>query len=204
MNFMQEGKFYQGLLLEALVEGHSCKVTIDTGSSITIVNSALLTCLKTSLNNIKPIRNSIRTVTGEKVPLVGRGQMTITIANRQFVHDVWIGDISEDVILGLDFMKLHRCQVDLEYSTFCVNGEYVNLVCDGKNELQCFRIVSNSNVVIPSRSEIIIKGLVRGPKPAKDCVIEACEQKIHDVLVGNVLATVDNGCVPVRVLNVSD
>ena len=77
-------------------------------------------------------------------------------------------------------------------------------MCDGKNEFQCFHIVSNSNVVIPSWSEIIIKGLVCGPKPAKDCVIEACKQKIPDVLVGKVLATVDNGYVPVRVLNVSD
>ncbi len=101
-------------------------------------------------------------------------------------------------------MKLHRCQVDLEYSSFCVNGEYVNLVCDGQNEFQCFGIVYNSNVVIFSRSEIIIEGLVRCPEPAKDCVIEACQPKIPDVLVGIVLSTVDNGCVPVRVLNVSD
>ena len=62
----------------------------------------------------------------------------------------------------------------------------------------------NSNVIIPCRSEIIIEGLVRCPEPAKDCVIEACQPKIPDVLGGIFLSTVDNGCVPVRVLNVSD
>jgi hypothetical protein len=173
----KKGEFYEGLLLEALVEGHPCKVTIDTGSSIAILIFALLSCSETSLNNLRPVRSSIRIVSGEKVPLVGRGQMTITIANRQSIHDVWISNISEDIILGLDFMKLHRCQVNSEYSSFCVNGEYVSLVCTGKNELHCFRIVFNSNVVIRSRSEIIIKGLVRRPKPAKDCVSRSVPAK---------------------------
>lgn len=178
---------------------------VDTGSSITVVNSALLAVINSSLDNINPVRNSIRTVTGEKVPLVGRGRMKITIGDRDFIHDVWIGDISEDVILGLDFMKAHRCQVDLEHSSMCVNGECIDLICSGSNDAQVFRIVLNSTVVIPARTEVVVQGCVNGLKHLDDCcIIEPNEQKVPGILVGKVLAKMERGCVPVRVLNVAD
>ena len=53
--------------------------------------------------------------------------MAITVGSTNFIHDVWIGDINEDVILGLDFMTLHRCQLHLEHSSICVGRECVSL-----------------------------------------------------------------------------
>ena len=199
-----ENEIFQGLLLEALVENVPCRVTIDTGSSITIVNSTLLPSLNIPIENIKPVRNSIRTVTGDKVPLVGRGQMTITVSNTKFIY-VWIGDVTEDVILGLDFMTLHRCQLDLEHSSICVGGEYVSLLYNGKRDAKCYRVVVSTAVIIPPRTEVIVKGSVRGTKSVKGyCTIEPCKHNVPDVLVGKVLANLDNCCVPVRVLNIAD
>ena len=191
--------------MEALVENVPCRVTIDTGSSITIANSTLLPSLNIPIENIRPVRNSIRTVTGDKVPLVGRGQMTITVGNTKFIHDVWIGDITEDVILGLDFMTLHRCQLDLEHSSICVGGEYVSLLYNGKRDAECYRVVVSTAVTIPPRTEVIVKGSVRGTKSVKGyCTIEPCKHNVPDVLVGKVLANLDNCFVPVRVLNIAD
>mgnify|MGYP002804614138 CR=1 FL=1 len=80
---LEDNEFYHGLLCEVLVEGFPCKVTVETGSNITIINSALLSSLNIALNKIKPVRNSVKTVTGETVPLVGRGPLLITVVTKR-------------------------------------------------------------------------------------------------------------------------
>ena len=87
INNLQSENF-QGVLDNAIVENVTCRVIIDTDSSITIVNSTLLTSLNILSENIKPARNSIRTVTGEKFPFVGRQQTAITPRSTKFIHDV--------------------------------------------------------------------------------------------------------------------
>ena len=204
-NEQWKNETFQGLLLEALVENVPCRVTIDTGSSITIVNSNLLPSLNIPSESVKPARNSIKTVTGEKVPLVGRGRMVITVGTRKFIHDVWIGDITDDVILGLDFLTLHHCQLDLEHSSICVDGEYVSVLCSGKRDAECYRVVVSNTVVIPPRTEVVVKGSISGTRPVKGyCTIEPCKNDVPGVLVGKVLASLDNRCIPVRVLNIAD
>ena len=105
--------------------------------------------------------------------------MKITMGNTKFIHDVWIGDITEDVTLGLDFMTLHPCQLDLEHSSICVGGEYVSLLYNGKRDAECYRVVVNTAVIIPPRTEVIVKGSVCGAKSAKGyCTIEPCKHNV--------------------------
>ena len=50
-----------------------------------------------------------------------------------------------------------------------------------------------------------MKGSIRGTKPVNGyCAIEPCKHNVPDILVGKVLANLDNRCVPVRVLNIAD
>ena len=173
--------------------------------TLVVVNSTLLTSLNISSENITPARNSIRPVIREKVPLVGQGQMAITVGSTKFIHDIWIGDITEEVILGFGFMTLHRCQLDLEHSSICVGGECVSLLCNGKRDAECYLIVVSTALSNPPRTEVIVKGSIRGTKPMNGyCAIEPYKHNVPDILVGKVLAKLDNRCVPVRVLNIAD
>ena len=125
-------EFYPGLVLAAYVGNSPCQMTIDTGSSITNIYPSVLSSSSSAQMNVKKVTNSIKTVTGEKVPLVGRSQMKITIGGRDFFHDTWIADISKEAILGLDFMKHHSCQLDIDKGVLSIDGETIELSCDEK------------------------------------------------------------------------
>ena len=102
-------------------------------------------------------------------------------------------------------MPLHRCQLDLEHSSICVGGECVSLLCNGKRDAECYRIVVSTALSNPPRTEVIVKGSIRGTKPLNSyCAIEPCKHNVPDILAGKVLAKLDNRCVPVRVLNIAD
>ena len=130
--------------------------------------------------------------------------MIITVGNQTFVHDVWIGDITEDTILGLDFMKLHCCQVDLQHLSFCISDENVDLKTSSSIEAHCFRIVSKDTVVIPPQTEVVIDGLIQSSRSVHEyCTVEPCKQNVPDIHVGKVLAKTDRRSLPVRLLNLA-
>ena len=50
---------------------------------------------------------------GEKVPIQGKGNFRIKTGLQEAVHPMWVADIQDECILGLDFLELHGCMVDL-------------------------------------------------------------------------------------------
>ena len=50
-------------------------------------------------------------LTGEKVPIQGKGDLRMKIGSQEAVHPMWVADIQDECILGLDFLELHGCMV---------------------------------------------------------------------------------------------
>ena len=102
-------------------------------------------------------------------------------------------------------MTLHRRQLDVEHSSICVGGECLSLLYNGKRDAECCRIVVSTAVIIPPRTEVIVKRSISGTKPVNGyCAIESCKHNVPDNLFAKVLANLDNRCVQVRVLNIAD
>ena len=55
---------------------------------------------------ILPTETFLRTVTGETAPV--RGMLNITVANSKTEHDVWIADIVDEGIIGLDYLMANN------------------------------------------------------------------------------------------------
>ena len=115
------------------MEGRNCQITIDTGSNISIVRPDVL-----PESEIQPINQCIRTVTGEKAPIRGKGNLRLRIGSTEIVHPIrigsteivhptWIADIQDECILGLDFLEPHECLVNLRNGTLQVGEEEIPL-----------------------------------------------------------------------------
>lgn len=67
-------------------------------------------------------------MTGELAPMIGRGLLTLTVGGLKIQHLVWIANVQDSCILGLDFLREHGCQLDLSKATlsFC-NGQVVRM-----------------------------------------------------------------------------
>ena len=66
---------------------HSCRITIDTGSNISIIRPDVLS--EQEQMYIQPVSQSIRTVTGEKAPVQGKGDLHRRIRTAEAVHPMW-------------------------------------------------------------------------------------------------------------------
>ena len=98
------------------IQGKDCRITIDTGSNISIVRPDVLQ--RGTKTSIQPVSSCLRTVTGEKAPIHGKSDLQVGIGTLVIPHQR---------ILGLDFLEHHGCQVDLKQGILLVAEEEVPL-----------------------------------------------------------------------------
>ena len=143
------------------VEGRTCQITIDTGSNISIVRPDMIPEQKQS--EIQPVNQCIRTVTGEKAPIRGKGKLHLRIGSTEILHPTWIADIQDECILGLDFLEPHECLVNLKNGTLQIGEEEIPLQKPASvGSLTSCRAVLETTVILPPQSECVVSAKVDG------------------------------------------
>lgn len=94
-----------------VVQGHQTTAVVDTAAMMTLVNKKVF-----------PGNNSFD-ITPQEISLKGLGQQKVTgqlfknvecqIGLHSYTLDMCVVDMKDSVILGLDFLKAHKCIVDL-------------------------------------------------------------------------------------------
>ena len=169
--------------MDAKVEGRWCKLVVDTLWTHVIEASSA---------RILPTKTVLRTVTGETAPVKGRGHLRIALGNCETKHDVWVADIVEKGIIGLDYLMANNCQVDL-FSEFQPLSTSLS------------RIVVRRTVAVPAMSEAIIPGeLKRGLGRNVWATIEPMKNSKCNLLVARTLVDVTVKELPARVMNLTN
>ena len=196
------------LFVAGSVEEHPCRITIDTGSNISIIRPDVLS--EQEQTHIQPVSQSIRTVTGEKAPIQGKGDLHVKIGSQEAVHPMWIADIQDECILGLDYLELHGCMVDLADSVLHINGEEVPLQKTSCSlvETKTYRAVLDSTVSLPPHSECVALAKVPGLQSggAKWGILEPHRNETtsaQGVLVGRTLIDLHQSTAVVRLMNLT-
>jgi len=126
---------------------------VDTGSNISIVRPDVLCGASQEL--IQPVTSCLQTVTGEHAPIHGRGQLQLGIGSLTVPQELWVADIHDECILGLDFLRTHNCQVNLKDGSLIIGGrnstEKVTSYCGA-----CYKVVLKEGVCIPPLAETVI------------------------------------------------
>ena len=60
---------------------------------------------------LKPVNLNLVTATGETSAFLGKLNIDMNLGNNEYNHEVLIGDIQNDGILGVDFLTPNRCDV---------------------------------------------------------------------------------------------
>ena len=124
------------------IGGTPCEMIVDTGSNITIVRPDVVERVGKALK-IVPVKTSLRTVSGEAVPVQGRGEIAIQIGDHQAVHDIWVAEITDPCILGLDFLVANDCQIDMAGAFLSIGREEIllNKVTSAGEDPKCRKVV---------------------------------------------------------------
>ena len=91
------------------------------------------------------------------MPIQGKGDLRLKIGSQEAVHPMWIADIQDECILGLDFLELHGCMVDFGDSVLHISGNEIPLQKMGSCSLKAYRTVLDTTVSLPPPSECVAK-----------------------------------------------
>ena len=192
------------LTTNGLVAGRQCQVTIDTGSNITLVRPDVLSRPGKRVT-IQPAERQLRTVTGEIAPVCGICTEDITIGNFCASHHLWVADITDECILGLDFLRKHEGLLNLKDDVLQLGTQEVPLNCT--SESVCCQCVANVTVSVPPMSEMLIPARIDGDTTDNRWLLlepENISLSHAGILVGKTLVDIRHKEVPVRVLNLAN
>ena len=126
------------LVVSGTTEGAVCDMIIETGSNITILRPDILKRVsKDVVLDLHPVDSCLRTVTGETTPVRSRGRVVLQIGNFKTSHDVWIAEIENECILGLDFLVPNDCIVDMTEACLRIGTEEIQFQRLGLQKKQC-------------------------------------------------------------------
>ncbi|GFT66320.1 hypothetical protein TNCV_3207971 [Trichonephila clavipes] len=100
-----------GIFIMGHVNELPCNMIIDTGANVSIIRNDLAQKLKVKLIWTPP-RVVLQTVTGEKIDIHGKLKVKIQFGDTTYQHAVYVADIADPFILGLDFLKEHGFTLD--------------------------------------------------------------------------------------------
>lgn len=152
------------LTVEGTLNNQTCSFTVDTGASWTIVRPELLKRTVTWKGHFPTCR--LQTATGQPVSVLGGTDVEINIGDRAYTQSVLIANITDDCILGLDFLKNQRCVLDIAKGVLRFPDQEVCLQGSHPCSLYCLK-----DTMLPPRSENVVT--VKFPKTMKSnkCVI---------------------------------
>ncbi|GBN23365.1 hypothetical protein AVEN_43980-1, partial [Araneus ventricosus] len=192
-----------GLYLEGSICGIQCLMLVDTGASITLLRTDLAQKLKEQLIYTAP-NISLKTATGEKTEIRGKLDASIECGLRKFHHRIYVADITDPCILGLDFLQKFNFTVDLEKNEIRTGGEEIPLFSANVQHSKSCSVLVKKRTIIPARSECLIQGIPEAPGQFRYAVTNSPNQASQKgVLVAATLVDLEMEVIPVRVLNLN-
>lgn len=138
--------------------------------------------------------------------VLGRWQTVCQFDQLALVAEFLVADVpSQEILLGFDFLKKYGV-VDFGEKICRIMGKVLPLVVPEDAEVPQ-AVVVQSDTLIPPRSEAIILGVVENGfcEHSEGLLEPATSLSTYcDVLVARVVCRVENGAVPVRVINVTE
>ena len=102
--------------LEVHVNGVPASCLVDTGAVSTILSRKVWSKLSTEQKRLAPLhlRRNLVDAQGSPLKLVGLAEVELELGSKRFPVSVLVAEtLTTDLIIGRDFLKQHRCSVEL-------------------------------------------------------------------------------------------
>ena len=179
---------------------------IDTGASISLCPLSFA-----DADAIAPLgpTDTVRTVGGTALPVVGKCVMPVHLENLETTHEFWITSVElRSPLLGLDFMKPRGMNVDLKDDVLHWEGGAARLIVPSTQKE--YLVALAEDVELEANSRIIAPGKIidvhgRNVVRTGDRLIEPRREFVakRNVAVARALVNGDTGKVPVQMMNIT-
>ncbi|CAC5389357.1 unnamed protein product [Mytilus coruscus] len=172
----------RSLVIPAAVNSIPVKATIDTAAMITLVSSSLI-------SNIQENCESVLLKGIGPQPVIGKlvTNTAISIGQATMHWDVCVIDMTDTIILGLDFLNACSAVVDLVHMSVVLNGESIPAQLVGGNCQSLSEVLLSRSVKVPPNSSMLITVEVKSPP--EDHYVIVPKRNHLPVLISNVMGT---------------
>lgn len=195
-----------GVYLNAKVGGLMSSLLIDTGAQASVISKSVWLQITKGGRELTEYNREVCAANGGDMRIMGRWQTVCQFDSLAVIGEFLVADVNfPDILLGYDFLSKYGAVIDLSDKSCRLLGKKLSLVfCE--DAVRPKQVTVHSDTVIAPRSEVIILGAVEGLVTNTAGMLEP---SVHvplqnSVLVARVLCKVEQGVLPVRVINVSE
>ena len=192
------------------VNGLSVEVLVDTGSAVTLVHKRLMDRIGLEAG-LEGVAERVVSANGQPLGILGKVHLTLGLAGIKELHPVLVADdLTQECLIGVDFLARHRFQIDFAAGVLCANGRSVDLHCGGGGEGisvdVCGRVSVAETVTIPGYHEMVFPAKFEGNglcSGSGTSIVEPSPNFAdrHSLLMARVVAQPRGNVVPVRLIN---
>ncbi|GFW31090.1 retroviral aspartyl protease family protein [Trichonephila clavipes] len=113
-----------------------------------------------------------------------------------YQHAVYVADIADPFILGLDFLKEHGFTLDFSKNELRSIHEEVTIFKIKHRTESIRQVTANENITIPPRTEIIVPGYIGNDVSFNSGLIESAENKANGLLIASTLVDLSRKTIP--------
>ncbi|GFW78082.1 retrovirus-related Pol polyprotein from transposon 297 [Trichonephila clavipes] len=124
---------------------------------------------------------------GEKIDIHGKLKVKIRFGDTTYQHAVYVADIADPFILGLDFLKEHGFTLDFNKNELRSIHEEVTMFKIEHRTESIRQVTANENITIPPRTEIIVPGYIGNDVSFNSGLIGSAENKANGLLIASTL-----------------
>ena len=140
------------LYIELKIGNRRCKAVLDTGSEVTLIPSS-----QAVMNELQRSDRQLRAANGTEINLKGEWKTVIGLGPLELPMTFLVSDQIEEILVGIDWMREHRCQLALDTLTINLYGCCFPLLKKVPVH-QCHRLILQEEVKILGHSETIVDG----------------------------------------------
>ena len=180
---------------------------IDTGCGLSLISEEVY---KRIPEGNRPVleENEIpmKTADGSWLPDLGKTHISVRVDKREYTHPFVVAKLTDDGILGTDFLRMHEGNIDFSKNKFYLNGRAMT-TRNGLARHRCYRVSLAEEVVIPAGSRMVVPGKIpAGVLPKGSWMVDSLSKPPGGkcVLVGRSLVEGGRGKVCVEMFNPSE
>ena len=195
------------LFVTGEVRGIGIEWLLDTGCSLSLISAEVYDSIPEEIRpELEENDVVMKTADGSLLPDLGKIHLCVKVDRREFVHQFVVAKLTNEGILGTDFLRIHGGNIDFAKNKFFLGGKAM-ATKDGLSRDKCYRVSLAEKVVIPAGSRKIVAGKVpAGVLPSGDWMVEALHKPPGGkcVMVGRSLVGGGKGKVNIEMFNPSE
>ena len=127
--------------MSGIIDGRPCCLTVDTGADMTFIRRDIV-----STKGLSPARQVMCGVTGHCQPVYGPVRVRIAVGGVVIGLPVYVTDLQEPGLLGLDYLRKAGARIDLQQGTLKVQHSEVYLLPAAEGEGETRRVKRRAGV----------------------------------------------------------